>query len=302
MGLKNRAQARGARRIRPDRGQGRGLKDNRPRENRRKAPKPVPRSSHVSLPWSGIKTTLSTLGFSFIMLLLVAGVTLALVYGYRSTTMGEYFALKTIEIHGNSRISSREILKTADLLEGANTLALSIDTVEESLSAHPWVEEVSVKRVLPGTLVINVREKHPAFWILHEGSLYYADAAGRIIAPVIPGKFASLPTLEVEVGAWSSAALLPDVTQALQQTRILRGLGEISLLRLSAARWLEIYTEGSDLRFSIGLEDWPANLQRMGLVLADLQRRDELPKVREIRAQGANVWVEKRTGGADAPV
>ncbi|MDR0828387.1 MAG: FtsQ-type POTRA domain-containing protein [Desulfovibrio sp.] len=298
MVLKGRMPARGGRHIVLNRGGTKG----RPRENSRRPLKKESRPFHPRLPWSGIKTTFSILGFSFIMLVLLGGVSLALIYGYRSTTLGEYFALKTLEIHGNSRLSSREILKTADLLEGANTLALSIDTVETALTGHPWVEEVSVKRVLPGTLIINVKEKLPAFWVLHEGNLYYADAAGRIIAPVIPGKFASLPTLEVEAGAGSVAGLLPDLTHALQETQVLRGLGEISLLRLSAARWLDIFTEGSDLRFSIGLEDWPANLQRLGLVLADLQRRSELSKVREIRAQGTNVWVEKRPGAANAAI
>lgn len=179
-------------------------------------------------------------------------------------------------------------------MEGGNTLALSIDDVEKALAQHPWVEEVSVKRVLPGTLIINLREKTPAFWVLHEGTLHYADMRGRFIAPVAPGKFASLPTLEVEPGAEEDTAVLPDLVRSLGEAKVLRGLGAVTLVRLSAARGLEVSVEGARLKIHIGLEQWLSNLRHLSLVLNDLHRRKELPAVQEIRAQGANVWVEKR--------
>ncbi len=242
-----------------------------------------------------------------LIVIVVAVVSLGLLYSYRSLVLGDYFALNTLEIQGNSRLSSREILESADLVKGGNTLALSIDAVEDSLSKHPWVAEVSVKRVLPGTLIIGIREKVPAFWILHEGSLHYADARGELIAPVIPGKFASLPTLEVEPGAEDSAAVLPDLVRSLQESSLPLPMGSLSLVRLSSARGLELYMEDTRLKISIGFEEWASNLWRLGRTLADLRRREELEEIREIKAYGANVWVEKReaappsagqTGGA----
>jgi cell division protein FtsQ len=166
--------------------------------------------------------------------------------------------------------------------------------VEKALKAHPWVEEVSVKRILPGTLIIGIKEKTPVFWTLHNDVLHYADAYGRIIAEVMPGHFASLPALEVEAGAEDSASALPDLVKSLNDSRLLAGLGAVTLIRLSAARGVEVYIDDARLKMTIGLEDWLANLKRLGLVLADLTRRDELSGTREIRAQGANVWVEKR--------
>lgn len=270
----------------------RGGKSAAPGKNSRRKPK-VKREFH--LPWRGILHTLSTTAFLSMLLVLLAAVTLGLVYGYKSLTSGEYFALKTLEIQGNSRLSSREILETADLIDGGNTLAVSIDAVEEALARHPWVKEVSVKRVLPGTLIIGIQEKDPAFWVLHEGALHYADAWGRPIAPVSPGKFASLPALEIEPGAEDAAAALPDLVRSLQDSRLPLNMAAISLVRLSAARGVDVYVEDSRLKLSIGLEEWLPNINRLGRTLMDLNRRGELSQIQEIKAQGANVWVERRT-------
>jgi cell division protein FtsQ len=64
-------------------------------------------------------------------------------------------------------------------------------------------------------------------------------------------------------------------------------------VRLSAARAVEFYVDDRRLKISIGLEEWLSNLNRLGKVLADLRRRGEMAEIREIRAQGANVWVGK---------
>jgi cell division protein FtsQ len=235
-------------------------------------------------------------------LLLLGGVSMALIYGYRSATLGEYFAVKTLEIHGNSHLRSREILKIAELEEGANTLALSIDAVERALAGHPWVEEASVKRVLPDRIVVTVKEKTPAFRIMHEGTPYYADRRGNGIVPAASGGVSPLPLpmLEVESGAGWMTGLLPELVKALHESRVLSDMGTVSLIRLSAARGLEFVPEGTGPVFSIDIEDWLSNLRRLGRVLNDLSRRGELAGTGAIRVQGANVWVERRAEGRTA--
>ncbi len=252
----------------------------------------------IRIPWAGIGRTVSVCVILFFSLIIVAGVSIALLYGYRSLTTGAYFSLKTIEIQGNSRLSSREVLEITGLDTDVNTLALSIDEVGAALEACPWVREVSVKRVLPDTLVVGIKEKEPAFWVLSKGTLYYADAFGKLIAPVVPGKFASLPTLEVEPGAEDAAFSLPDLIKSLKESRLPLNMASVSWVRLSAARGVEVFVEDGRLKLTIGLEEWLANLERLGRTLVDLDRRNELPIIREIKAQGSNVWVERATRGA----
>ena len=237
----------------------------------------------------------STFALYATLLVLVAGVSFALLYGYRYFTTTQYFSLKTVEINGNTRLSSREILEILQISDTSNTLDLSLKAVEEKFSRNPWVKRASVTRVMPDTLVISVEERVPVFWVLKEGQLHYADAQGAGIAPVDAGQFSSLPTLEIEKGAEEARNALPDLVQSLKESQIPLDMNSISWVRLSAARGVELYIEGSRLIITIGLEEWLSNLGRLGQTVADLKARGELSSVRSIRAQGHNVWVEKST-------
>lgn len=269
-----------------------------PGRNSRISSKParVPRELHV--PWQGIGSLFFNAGIICLLLIFIAGVSYLLIYMHAYVTSSSYFTLKVLEIQGNSRLSSKEILEISRLADGANCLKISLTAVEEAMAKSPWVKEVSVKRVLPNKLTIGITENEPVFWIPNEGVLYYADAWGRKIAPVKTGKFASLPTLEVEEGAEEAAKALPDLVKSLQESRLPLGMTSVSWVRLSAARGVEVYMEDSRLKLTIGTEDWMSNLNRLGETLTDLGKRGELGQVREIKAQGSNVWVEKSPASA----
>ena len=249
----------------------------------------------ISLPWRGISSSLTLAAMFCGIAILLAGVTFSLIYGYRAMTTGAYFSLKNIEIQGISRVASREVLEIAGINNGGNTLALSISDVENALLQHPWVREVSIRRVLPDTLIVTVCEKDPAFWKLEDGVLVYADARGKAIAPVVTENFTSLPTLEVEPGAEEAMRGLPDLVKSLRDSELPLDMQSISWVRLSAARGVEVFVEDTRLQISIGLEEWLLNLQRLGRTIADLKGRGELSRVRSIKAEGSSVWVEKRT-------
>jgi cell division protein FtsQ len=51
--------------------------------------------------------------------------------------------------------------------------------------------------------------------------------------------------------------------------------------------------EDKNLRLVFGLDDMDADLRRLSLVFADLGRRGELEGMRDMRAEGPNVWVRR---------
>ena len=245
----------------------------------------------------GLGGTLGWLGITTLGLVLVAAVTVGLLYGYRYLTISSYFAVKTIEVQGNFRLSSREVLDIAELAPGKNALSISIDAMERKISRNPWVASVSVKRSLPDAFQITITEKEPQFWIQRDGVLYYADARGTPIAAVVPGTFASFPTLEVEHGGEDMAQRLPELVRSLSEARLSVSMLSVSLVRLSPGRGVEVFLDNSRLVLSIGQEEWIQNLERLAATLADLGRRGELKQIREVRVHGASVWVIK-----DGPV
>lgn len=231
-----------------------------------------------------------------VLVLLAAGLTLAGICAvslwlYGKALTSEFFATKHVDVAGNVRLSREMVLQYGGIGEGDNSLAVSIAEVERNLRDTPWVEEASVKRLLPDRFVIKLKERMPSFWVHKDGVLYYANERGGIIAPVESKNFLSLPTLRIEPGAEEATPYLARLLKDVQGGSLPIEAGAIAQVTLSPARGVELYLEDREMRLSIATDDWEGNLARLGVALGDLARRHELGGVREARAVDGNVWV-----------
>ena len=235
------------------------------------------------------------LASSAVFLSFIGFLSFGCLYGYRYFTRTDHFQLRIISIEGNNRISEALIREKANLMEGSNLLDISLASIERNISSIPWVQKASVTRMMPDTLRITIKERDPAFWRLKEGLLHYTDSKGTFIAPVGMEKFSSMPTLEVDPGAGGMAQALPDLLHSLQAAQLPLDLSRVSQIRLTSANGVDLILEDTGLTITIGLEEWLSNLDRLALVLDDLQVRKEMTDVKYIRAQGAHVWVERHS-------
>lgn len=230
------------------------------------------------------------------LVLLAAGLTLAGIctvslWLYGKALTSDFFATKHVDVAGNVRLTREMVLQYGGIGEGDNSLAVSIAEVERNLRDTPWVEEASVKRLLPDRFVIKLKERMPSFWVHKDGVLYYANERGGIIAPVESKNFLSLPTLRIEPGAEEATPYLARLLKDVQGGGLPIEAGAIAHVTLSPARGVELYLEDREMRLSIATDDWEGNLARLGMALGDLARRHELGGVREARAVDGNVWV-----------
>lgn len=240
--------------------------------------------------------------FDFLLVLVafiaVIGVAIGSLKLYDVATTSDFFATTSIEIKGNTRLSREIILQYVGLHVGNNSLAVSIAKMEQQLLATPWVEEVAIKRQLPGHFSIYLKERMPSFWVRREGILYYANASGEPIAPVEDKNFLALPVLEVEEGAEDELPYLSEYIDELRDGGLPLEFGNVSVVTLSLTQGVEIYLEDRSLRLSISTKDWKKNIKRMDMTLSDLAKRRELGNIREVRVSDDSVWVlsgEKRS-------
>ncbi len=282
------------------------------RNVRKSAPKPTPKRTsrnvykaaapkkrNVSLPVMPRFTSLRTLGAVFLCLcmglMVVFGIGAGTLWVYKQATVSEYFVTSQVDILGNVRLSSQMVKDFAGVHEGDNALNISIAKVEQALLKTPWVESVSVKRILPNRFVITLSERMPSFWVKKDGVLFYADEHGKIIAQVETGNFIALPTLEVEHGAEAHIVHLASYLQDLKSGKLPIEYGAISAFKVSNDKGIELYLDDREIRLCLGVESWRNNLKRLSLALGDLARRNELSSVREVRATDGNVWVITNT-------
>ncbi|MBE6441156.1 MAG: FtsQ-type POTRA domain-containing protein [Desulfovibrio desulfuricans] len=240
---------------------------------------------------SGLKNLATLLTLLAGLGLILAGVCYSSLWLYNKAVTSDFFTTRHVDVSGNVRLTREMVLEYGGIREGDNCLAVSIAKVELNLRRTPWVEEVSVKRLLPDRFVIKLKERLPSFWVHKDGVLYYANERGEVIAPVESKNFLSLPTLRIAPGAEDDIPYLQRLMQGMQQGLLPVEIGAVSSITISPGNGIELYLEDREMRLSIATDDWEGNISRLTVALGDLARRQELRNVREVRSVNGNVWV-----------
>ncbi|WP_319762221.1 FtsQ-type POTRA domain-containing protein [Maridesulfovibrio sp.] len=230
-------------------------------------------------------------------LLVLAMIGVGCLAGYRWVTTLPYFALQDIKVTGNHRLSYGEILSIADLSLNKNSLAVNIGDVESRLSNNLWIKSAAIRRQLPGKMQIHVREKKPRFIVRNNDALYYCDSKGELIAPVAPGKFSSLPFLNIESEAMNKATILPEFMNKLSRRELPFDSGQIAWIDIKGGNRMEIFMDRLSLTVLLGLDNWQEQLSHLNTVWKDLKNRGEFRDVAVISTGKNRVWVEKRNSG-----
>ncbi|VVM04583.1 cell division protein FtsQ/DivIB [Methylacidimicrobium tartarophylax] len=91
-----------------------------------------------------------------------AGTRLALPFLSRDSR----YALREILVEGTAHLPRKEILSASGLHPGQNLLGVSLPQVYQAVTALPYVQRASVRRLLPDRIAITVEERVPLakFW------------------------------------------------------------------------------------------------------------------------------------------
>ena len=179
------------------------------------------------------------------------------------------FNVAHIAIHGTDRLSRGEAMALIGDLRGHNILAIRLDDWRDKLMTSPWVEDAVVRRVLPNTLDVVVRERTPMGIARIGRDLYLVDAHGTVIdefgpsyadldLPVIDGL--AQPPREgapvVDQGRTALAArLLDDVSQHQQIA------ARVSQIDVRDVRDAVVLLDGDTVMLRLGDRDFAARLQ-----------------------------------------
>lgn len=223
------------------------------------------------------------------------GAGIGLVKAYNFCTTSRYFSITDIKVTGNSQVKTEDILEACGLRKGENSLLVNVHEAEQKLVDNPWIENVSIRRSLPGSFIITVRERVPLFCARKDSTLYYVNAKGEIIAPVSTNNFRSLPVLEIGPGGDEALPMVAEFVEEFKHAGFPFDISQISWIRLSAGGGFELYWETRRLRLSIGVENWKDNLRRIASVVTDIEKRKETVMVTSIRAADGQVWMTKAT-------
>jgi cell division septal protein FtsQ len=190
------------------------------------------------------------------------------------------FRVREIEVEGGRKIP-KETLLSLTVLEGMpNLFSVKLKEVIRRLEAHPWIEQVRVRKVFPNKILVQIEEREPMA-IIQLGDLYYIDTKGEIFSPVGEGdeyNYPYLTGLTREVLEKDPMEAKQLITNALEILRIagqekLPPLEEISEIHMEKAFGIQCFTKTGGVEVRMGWEDFGEKLRKLSLIWADLRKR-----------------------------
>jgi cell division protein FtsQ len=200
----------------------------------------------------------------------VTGIIIALtVYaGYRAVAVVsglDIFRIDRINVRGNHRLSSGEVLAMLENLRGRSVLAVDLAEWRRALLSSPWVADASLRRTLPSTVEVVILERAPLGIGRINGALFLVDDRGAVIDEYGPN-YADLD-LPIIDGLSSTGEAQADVYRALLARRLLDALrvrnmaSQISQIDVSDARNAVVLLEGDPTLIRLGNERFVERLQ-----------------------------------------
>ncbi len=135
----------------------------------------------------------------------------------------DFFLLKNIRVTGCLKTTTDSIREHSGLKYNTRLFGIDLSNLEKQLESHSWVEEARVKRHLPDTLRIIIKEYTPKA-ILQVGEkkeLFYIDKQGTPFVEIARGENMDFPVItgiEKINQSQDSKKKLTDIMGFLQKT------------------------------------------------------------------------------------
>jgi cell division protein FtsQ len=212
-----------------------------------------------------------------------------------------------ITVDGHHRLSAGEVLALVEGLRGRNILALDLEDWQQRLLSSPWVEEATLRRVLPSTIEVTVRERRPIAIGRMGSALYLIDAHGVVVDEFGPA-YADfdLPIVDGLAAPRGKEGLVDEARAALA-ARLIAELAaqpelskRVSQIDVSDAHDAVVMLEGDRALLRVGEEDFVERLQQY-LELSDALR-ERVADIDYVDLRFAErLYVRPAKGAATAP-
>jgi len=182
----------------------------------------------------------------------------ALIWGVMLVKTAPLFNVRQVLVRGNTRLSEGDVEALVDGLRGTNILGADLDAYRRQIMDSPWVESVTLSRILPSTVDIRIVERTPMAVARLGQQLYLVDSTGVIIDEFGPQYGAyDLPIIDGLISAPKKGVPAVDADRVGLTARFLVALADHAELRRRLSQ-VDV-SEPRDVR--VMLADGPAWLR-----------------------------------------
>jgi cell division protein FtsQ len=192
--------------------------------------------------------------------------------GWRGTALvlgAPALQVARVTVRGNERLSTGEVRAIVDGLKGQNILTVELAEWRRRLLASPWVEDATLRRMLPSRVDVAIRERRPLGIGRVAGTLYLVDAHGVVIDEYGPkyGDF-DLPIIDGLSGKPTAEGGAVDEGRTLLAARVITALQarpdlarRVSQIDVSDAHDAVVILEGDTAMLRLGEQEFADRIQ-----------------------------------------
>ncbi len=106
-----------------------------------------------------------------------------------------HFAIETLAVEGNERVTEQVILERAGISVGDNVFTRTPEEIRASVETHPWVAHAHVERRLPGTVRISIEERRAVAVLTLDDALYLVGDDATVFKQIEENDPVDLPVV-----------------------------------------------------------------------------------------------------------
>ncbi len=204
------------------------------------------------------------------------------VLGYDFFTQCDYFRASTIEVKGYKSLSKKEVIEQSQINIGQNILSVNLSTVRKRLLSHSWISEAEVRRELPNSIYIGIKEHEPLA-ILDIGRKFIINTHGTVFKEWKPSDTNNLPIingldfsdLNVPDGEFRSIPFeaVMNVLQFGQNPESILYNRLIKKIHVDREIGLTLYAFNPTKAIKIGYDNYPGKYDRLKSVFLYLKNK-----------------------------
>ena len=119
----------------------------------------------------------------FIVVAVIAGVSLSFISFYNYLLRSPYMKLEQVDMKGVDGKIRNELIEMCGLNSEQSLLGLNLGKLKKRMDEHPWIRSVKLERRFPHTLIVDVEKQVPAALVLTD-RFYYVNQRGEIFKTV----------------------------------------------------------------------------------------------------------------------
>jgi len=229
----------------------------------------------------------------FLFSILLAG---ALVWGFvgggfKTSLSGlACFQIDSVQINSEWPLVPSQVQSWLPSLKGQNLLLLRPSDLITQLSGKPWVDSVTIHKVFPSGLTIEVKTKRAVAVAILDGHAHFIDSAGLVIDRAAPNllRALDLPIVAFRPEAKSSGWDLGEVVRVMQTFRFrMNEQADISEIVLEDRPYFRLFLSNPKMQVEFSLANWESQLPILALLL-------QSPPSQIDRPQSINLTLPKR--------